>query len=724
MIRSLREWVDNRTGLGNVIDAMLLEHIPGGAKWRYVWGSALAIVFSIQLITGILLMTAYSPGDTTAWGSVYFIQYEMDFGWLIRGLHHFGSQTMVVLLGLHMLQVVIAGAHLKPREVNWWLGLGLAGVVLGLSLTGYLLPWDQKGYYATQVATNIAGGLPVIGQPLQKIIVGGPAYGNHTLTRFFGLHVAILPGILIALLIAHIWVFRRHGITTPANAKGDGWFWPDQAFKDMVVGLIIFAIMLGLVIYGWGNKIEPTGGSDGAVAQRSFYDKIAHAGRDGLGANLDAPADPNTPYPARPEWYFLFLFQLLKYFEGPQALIGTVVIPGGIALILLLLPLFGQGKFRTPVRIVSVLFVMALLGGAAYLTAQAWVEDQHPDTFQPNAYIVDPKTGLPERDPETGKLRENPNAGQPRQPYYKLREIVASKRYDALRAWSFQNEMEEADKRAKRAIQLASEGIPAAGPRYLLRNDPLTKGKDLFKQHCASCHNYHDPSPDKPENEWMNKKPTASDLTGFGTKEWIKGLLTDADSPSYFGLTHLKGGKMSKWVKGQQDKNSPKIRENLDAIAEWLATHPRKDPPGEKDKGPFAEGFKRFDSTCSECHTYKTPPGEDQEAPDLTGYGDAQWLREMIMSPADVTKYGGKKNRMPSFRDLFSPAASVNEAAFQREKAALLKDADAKKKAEVEASHKVINLSELDRELIIRFVTGDGRVVFGGEPIGAAPAKK
>jgi ubiquinol-cytochrome c reductase cytochrome b subunit len=121
-------------------------------------------VFSVQLVTGVLLMTAYSPGDTTAWSSVYFIQYKMDFGWLIRGLHHFGSQTMVVLLGVHMLQVVIAGAHLKPREVNWWLGLGLLGVVLGLSLTGYLLPWDQKGYYATQVATNIAGNVPVIRQ--------------------------------------------------------------------------------------------------------------------------------------------------------------------------------------------------------------------------------------------------------------------------------------------------------------------------------------------------------------------------------------------------------------------------------------------------------------------------------------------------------------------------------------------------------------------------------
>src|SRR5262245_51327767 len=112
VLGKLFDWFDHRTGFRKLRDAMLLEHIPGGARWRYVWGSTLVFVFMIQLVTGVLLMTAYSPGDSTAWGSVYFIQYEMDFGWLIRGLHHFGSQTMVVLLGIHMLQVVIAGAHL------------------------------------------------------------------------------------------------------------------------------------------------------------------------------------------------------------------------------------------------------------------------------------------------------------------------------------------------------------------------------------------------------------------------------------------------------------------------------------------------------------------------------------------------------------------------------------------------------------------------------------
>src|SRR5207237_8065633 len=217
MLGRLATWFDDRSGSRKLVAALLIERIPGGAKWRYVWGSCLAFVFAVQLITGVLLMTAYSASDTNAWGSVYFIQYEMDFGWFIRGLHHFGSQTMVVLLAVHMLQVVIAGAHLAPREINWWLGLALMGCVLGLSLTGYLLPWDQKGFWATQVATNIAGNLPVLGTWLQKVIVGGPAYGHHTVTHFYALHVGILRPLALLLIVAHVATFRRQGITAPKH---------------------------------------------------------------------------------------------------------------------------------------------------------------------------------------------------------------------------------------------------------------------------------------------------------------------------------------------------------------------------------------------------------------------------------------------------------------------------------------------------------------------------
>jgi len=689
VIRFFRDWVDDRTGLGKLMDAMLLEHIPGGARWRYVWGSALAIVFGIQLVTGVLLMTAYSPGDTTAWGSVYYIQYEMDFGWLIRGLHHFGSQTMVVLMALHVLQVVIAGAHLKPREVNWWLGLGLMAVILGLSLTGYLLPWDQKGYYATQVATNIAGGLPGVGRFVQKVVVGGTEYGNHTLTRFFSLHVAILPGAAIALLIAHIWVFRRHGVTTSRNPTGTGWFWPDQAFRDMLIGLIVFGFMLGLVLYGWGHKIDPVPGPDGSIPERSMYDKVAHAGKDGLGANLDAPADSNVDYPARPEWYFLFLFQLLKYFSGPQSLIGTVVIPGAIATALFVLPLLGYGKLRPLGHFVAVIAILALIGAVVYLTAQAWVEDQAPTTLE-------------------------------KQPYASIKKAVGANRYNPELGKAHQEHMQEADGRAHRAIQLAAAGIPATGGRDLLRFDPRTEGKKLFKANCASCHTYGD--------DVTRHDAIAADLANWGASEWIQLLLTNPDDVAYFGRAknHLKGGKMSKWVLGQREKakTNPQIGEDLDAIAGWLSTHPRQDPPtGDAQQDAFATGYRLFDKYCSECHSYKATKIDELEAPDLAGYGDDRWLREMMMVPQHPTKYG-KNNRMPGFRDVTAANAALLEEPYRRAREEALKDVnDPKKKADIEQAHRVMTLGDRERELIIRYVLNDNRVVFGGAPIGGPPRK-
>src|SRR5262249_22497287 len=152
----LDNWLDERIGHRHLMHEMLDEPVVGGARWAYVFGSALTITFSVQAITGLLLMTTYSPSAQTAWASVHYITYRLAGGWIIRGLHHFGSQAMIVLLGCHLLQVAVFGAYKKPREMNWWLGLALMAVTLGFGLTGYLLPWDQKGYWATQVATNIA----------------------------------------------------------------------------------------------------------------------------------------------------------------------------------------------------------------------------------------------------------------------------------------------------------------------------------------------------------------------------------------------------------------------------------------------------------------------------------------------------------------------------------------------------------------------------------------
>lgn len=739
----LASWLDDRTTFRKLRDAMLLEHIPGGAKWRYVWGSCLAFVFSIQLITGILLMTSYSAGDSTAWSSVWYIQYQMSFGWLIRGLHHFGSQTMVVLLGLHMLQVVIAGAQLPPRELNWWLGLALMGVVLGLSLTGYLLPWDQKGYWATQVATNIAGSLPVLGPYVQKVVVGGPEYGHSTLTRFYALHVGVLPPLLIVLLIAHIAVFRKQGVTAPKGATGEGWFWPDQAFRDLLVSLAIFGIMLALVLHGHGHKTEP-------VADKWSYDYWAHAGKDGLGANLDSPADPSHAYPARPEWYFLSLFQLLKYFEGDQKIIGTVVIPHAAAVVLFLLPLFGYGRMRPFGHILGVMVVTALLTAVGSLTLLALADDTvyslaraalvrmalyalpaaagvlllmlailgvlprggfrsvvgafgwlvvllllagvgmvaYSAMETDRAYIAHLREG---HDPMafTGNKLTGPVAD------WVQKDMREDEKKDSEKAKVFQKELVEANELAHRAVNLAGGGIPAAGALSMLQRDPATAGADLFKVNCASCHTFGTRLGDP-------RTATASDLEGFGSKEWIVGLLTTPNDPRFFGRTKLK--EMANWVtrtRERQKGNLAQLEQQFDDVAAWLASHPRPDnkPPEDAELAEQLErGFQVYQKMCSDCHTWNKQG--TAKGPDLTGYGDADWVRLMMVAPDHELRYP-EGNTMPSFLNFEGPGGEIAKLEFDKR----------------DPKPKWIQLNDLERELIIRFVLGDHTTVFGGGPM-------
>ncbi len=694
------DWLDDRTGYRKFRDSMLLEHVPGGAKWRYIFGSMLAFVFVVQAVTGILLMTAYSPGESTAWGSVYFIQYEMDFGWLIRGLHHFGSQTMVVLLALHMLQVVIAGAHLPPREVNWWLGLLLMGVVFGLSLTGYLLPWDQKGYWATQVATGIAGSLPGFGPSIQKIVVGGEQFGHHTLTHFYALHVAILPSLLVILLIAHIAVFRRHGVTAGKNPQGMDYFWPAQVFRDLVGCLAAFAVMLALAIFfGHGIPLnEPVTASEDAT----FYDKIAKAGQDGYGVNLDAPADPTVSYPPRPEWYFLFLFQMLKYFEGDLKVVGTVIVPAGVFLLLFILPLLGYGRMRIFGHLFGVLVIVALIAAVGVLTYLAIAED-----------AADSKV---------------------------------------------QEEFKLAHQSAVRAVNMASHGIPEEGGKYLLRRDPQTRGAELFAKRCAVCH--------IPTDEYDSEKHegAAPDLLaygGFGSEEWIYEMLRNPGSDQFFGRMGRPFGRMAEAmetefpylftkyedVKGafkteadfkkQQEADLSKLKK----LAAWLASHPRKDtrPPKKKDdngegnetkdaKDPGPEDL--FEIHCKRCHVWA---GIGRHAaPNLTGYGDPHYLRLMITQPNDPKLYG-IKNRMPMFRDFQGKATkelldhelSLRKNLLSYEKLGdpfnKLSDEDKQYIQELwDRAHQLEDLSDIDRELIIRYMMEDPRVVFAGD----MPVKK
>jgi ubiquinol-cytochrome c reductase cytochrome b subunit len=576
-MKSLLGWLDQRTGYKQVLHHALYENVPGGSRWRYVWGSTLTFCLVVQFITGIFLWMAYSPSSQTAWESVYYIQNQMWGGWFLRGIHHFTAQAMNVLLVLHLMQVVIDGAYKAPREINFWFGLLLLLLVLGLSLTGYLLPWDQKGYWATKVATNIAAITPLIGPELQKLIIGGADYGHHTLTRFFALHAGVLPGAIIVLLVGHIYLFRRHGLTAKEpKRRPDAAFWPDQVLKDAVACLAVLAAVLLLVI-------------------RS------------RGAELGAPADPAEPFDARPEWYFLFLFQFLKYFPGGTEVLGAIIIPSVLLLVVFAMPFLG--KWRLGHRF-NLGMLWSLIAGVGLLTWLAMNED-----------------------------RRNPD-------------YVAG-----LKAAGFE---------AHRVMELAQSpaGISQLGAVSLLRTDPLTQGPKLFARNCASCHRYegHDGLGRQPKDP-----QSAAELKGFASRAWLAGLLDPekASGTNYFGGTKFKEGKMVKFVKkdvaGFAAPEKEQLQKVIMALSAEAQLKSQKDAD-QRDTNAIVEGrtlLANETMRCTECHQFQKKD-EDATAPDLTGYGSREWLLAIISNPKHERFYGKRNDRMPAFNgDQILDAASL-----------------------------------------------------------------
>ena len=574
-MKALKNWLDQRTGYRRIVDYALYENIPGGARWRYIWGSTLVFTLSIQFITGIFLWMAYSPSSQTAWESVYYIQHQMTGGWLLRGIHHFTASVMNVLLVLHLMQVVIDGAYRAPREINFWFGLGLLQLVLALSLTGYLLPWDQKGYWATKVATNIAALVPLIGPALQKLVVGGADYGHHTLTRFFALHAGVLPAAVILLLFWHIFLFRRHGITAKdPKRRPDERFWPDQVLKDAVACLAVLAAILFLVLRPW----------------------LFQTGED-LGAELGAPADPAETYSAaRPEWYFLFLFEFLKLFSSGTEVWGAVVIPAVVMGVIFLMPIIGRWQLG---HRFNVGLSCSLLVGIGLLTYLATTSDQRN---------VDYQVAVKEAARDAARIK-----------------ILAQ----------------------------APAGISPSGAANLLRNDPLTQGPKLFSKNCASCHRFdgHDGTGKVPRDP-----PAASDLKGFATREWLAGLLDPqkVTEAHYFGATKFKDGKMARFVKkdvaGFKSTQQDNLRTVLSALSAEAQLKSQRDTD-RRDEAMIAQGRTLLASEamrCTECHKFHQH-GEDPTAPDLTGYGSRDWLIGFISNPAHERFYGKRNDRMPAF---------------------------------------------------------------------------
>lgn len=212
MVSRANDWLDQRIGHRRVWEAIFLRKLPK-VNWLYTLGSATLFVAINQIVTGILLTVYYVPTPEAAYSSVQYISSQVTAGWLIRGLHHWGASAMVVLSVLHMLRVIYLGSYKFPREVTWGTGVALLLIVLGFGFTGYLLPWDQKAYWATTVGTRIAEVTPLVGESILRLMRGGEELTAVTLARFYGIHVWFLPATLLALLGAHLYLVIRTGIS-------------------------------------------------------------------------------------------------------------------------------------------------------------------------------------------------------------------------------------------------------------------------------------------------------------------------------------------------------------------------------------------------------------------------------------------------------------------------------------------------------------------------------
>ncbi|MFZ0995427.1 MAG: cytochrome b N-terminal domain-containing protein [Candidatus Dormiibacterota bacterium] len=348
-------WVDERMGISDLTHQLLYEAVPRRGAWAYSLGSATLIVIVLQIVTGMFLLWTYVPSTTEAWESLNYIEHHDEFAAIVRGMHLWGAYVLLFIIGLHMIRTFVSGSYKKPRELNWIVGVILFLLVLGLGITGAMLPWDQAAYWTAQVVTHVVDYIPFVGSWVQEILRGGPQMGPETLTRFFAIHIWLLPALLVPLILLHLILLRRHGehgswvnyegvesetmeeragrmahaeYPYPAVPSDPGYavpvdldeFFPSQVFKDAVVSFLLVVIIFVMAVV--------------------------------VGAPLERAANPAAlNYVPTPEWFFLPLDQLLVQF--PQAWmipVGVFVIPGVGTTFLMLVPFLDRSPEREPWR--------------------------------------------------------------------------------------------------------------------------------------------------------------------------------------------------------------------------------------------------------------------------------------------------------------------------------------------------------------------------------------
>lgn len=346
----LFRWINDRFDLSGVIEFARHKTVPVHREsvWYYFGGVTL-FLFLVQVGTGILLMLYYKPGPETAFESIQFILSEVEFGWLVRAIHSWAANLFVLSAFIHMFSVFFTRAYRKPREMSWVGGTLLLGIAFAFGFSGYLLPWNELAFFATKVGTDIMGVLPGVGRALAVVLRGGEDVTGATLYRFYGIHVAILPGVITFLIAIHLLFVQRQGISEPEDweqlptgARRSMPFFPHFILRDALLWLLVLNVLAVLAVlapFGWGP----------------------------FEWSLGTKADPFVPAPEgiRPEWYFMFMFQSLKVLPahiGPFEGEVLGILAFGLAGVLwVLVPFWDRGSSRSSRLFVKAVGVFALV---------------------------------------------------------------------------------------------------------------------------------------------------------------------------------------------------------------------------------------------------------------------------------------------------------------------------------------------------------------------------
>jgi ubiquinol-cytochrome c reductase cytochrome b subunit len=354
ILSKIWRWIDDRSGLSEMLGPLLSHPVPQGSKWAYVFGSATLFCFILQVVTGIGLALLYQPSSDKAFQSLQFITYQATLGRTLRGIHYFGASGMILMTGVHMMRVYVTAAYKFPREMSWISGVFLLLLTVSMGFTGQLLRWDANGVWSAVVAAEQMGRIPLIGKYIARLLIGGDTMGGQSLSRFFAYHVFLFPSMLFIFIGFHLWLVIRNGISEPPKAgqpvdpktyrqwyrsmlKQSGVpFFPDAAWRDAVFGgaVILLIVLLAVV-----------------------------AGPPVLGRQPDPSQVYTTP---RPDWYLLWIYALFALMppsiESYAMFFGPILVIG----LLLALPFFSRGGERSPMKrpwaIAGTVFVVAIVG--------------------------------------------------------------------------------------------------------------------------------------------------------------------------------------------------------------------------------------------------------------------------------------------------------------------------------------------------------------------------